>query len=120
MSALLNLLAEKPEISDDGFPIDWLGIGEGLIYALVGFVVTFLGICILIFFVWLYGKIIRAVGKKISEKKKAAPAAVAAKAEETEEEIPVEVKLAIIAAIAAYYDGEKSRCEFNVKRIKRL
>ena len=40
--------------------------------------------------------------------------------EATDGEIPVEVRLAIVAAIAAYYEGEKSKCEFKVKRIKRL
>lgn len=58
---LMNLLAERPEISDDGQPITWLGIGEGLVYALIGFIVTFLGVALLIFFVWAYGRIIKGV-----------------------------------------------------------
>lgn len=50
------------------------------------------------------------------------------KAEDTSEsvetvdgdEIPDEVKAAIIAAIMAYYSEEKPQCEFKVKRIKRI
>lgn len=119
---LMNLLAERPQVSDDGFPITWLNIGEALVYALLGFAVTFLGIIILIFFVWAYGRIIKAArqgaGKKAKAKEESA--AQAAVAEVTDGEIPVEVRLAIVAAIAAYYEGEKSKCEFKVKRIKRL
>lgn len=119
---LMNLLAERPQVSDDGFPIAWLNIGEALVYALLGFAVTFLGIIILIFFVWAYGRIIKAArqgaGKKAKAKEESA--AQAAVAEVADGEIPVEVRLAIVAAIAAYYEGEKSKCEFKVKRIKRL
>lgn len=116
---LFNLLAEKPDVSTDGYPINWLGIGEGLIYALLGFIVTFIGIVILIFFVWLYGKIIRGVRGKLAAKR-AAPVDDSAKAVAADEEIPLETKLAIIAAISAYYEGEKADCGFKVKRIKRL
>ncbi len=119
---LMNLLAERPQISDDGFPITWLNIGEALVYALLGFAVTFLGIIILIFFVWAYGKIIKSVrqgaGKKAKGKTEESEAQAAVPA--ADGEIPVEVRLAIVAAIAAYYEGESSKCEFKVKRIKRL
>lgn len=119
---LMNLLAERPQISDDGFPITWLNIGEALVYALLGFAVTFLGIIILIFFVWAYGKIIKSVrqgaGKKAKGKTEESEAQAAVSA--ADGEIPVEVRLAIVAAIAAYYEGESSKCEFKVKRIKRL
>ena len=119
---LMNLLAERPQISDDGFPITWLNIGEALVYALLGFAVTFLGIIILIFFVWVYGKIIKSVrqgaGKKAKGKTEESEAQAAVPA--ADGEIPVEVRLAIVAAIAAYYEGESSKCEFKVKRIKRL
>ena len=119
---LMNLLAERPQVSDDGFPITWLNIGEALVYALLGFAVTFLGIVILIFFVWVYGKIIKSVQQGAAKKAEAKEesAAQATVAEVADGEIPVEVRLAIVAAIAAYYEGEKSKCEFKVKRIKRL
>ena len=37
-----------------------------------------------------------------------------------DDEIGEDVKAAIVAAIAAYYAGEESSCEFKVKRIRRL
>ncbi len=120
---LMNLLAERPQVSDDGFPITWLNIGEALVYALLGFAVTFLGIIILIFFVWAYGKIIKSVRQGVEKKAKGKAEESGAQAVVTEGadgEIPVEVRLAIVAAIAAYYEGESSKCEFKVKRIKRL
>ncbi len=140
---LMNLLAERPEISDDGQPITWLGIGEGLVYALIGFIVTFLGVALLIFFVWAYGRIIKGVTPGVTawnkkyqakkaeraaareakqEKKKAAKAGIVRQpaAEEAEDGIPVEIRLAIVAAVAAYYENEKTDCEFKVRRIRRL
>ena len=116
---LANLLASRPETSTDGYDITWLTLPEGLIYALIGFIVTFLGIVILIFCVWIYGKIIKGVREKSLSKKKSAtvPQTVVS---ESDSDVPVEVRLAIIAAIAAYYENEKSSCEFKVKRIKRL
>lgn len=96
-----------------------ISIPESLLYALVGFLVTFFGIVLLIFIVWLCGKI---VGKlpRMGGKKKAAPAAAAPVAAADEEEVSAEVRVAIVAAIAAYYASENAACEFQVKRIKRL
>ena len=80
--------------------------------------VTFLGIVLLIFIVWLCGQIVSRLSARKGSKKAAAPAAPAATAEE--EGIGEEVRAAIIAAIAAYYADEEGTCEFKVKRIKRL
>ena len=92
-----------------------LTIAEGLIYALLGFIVTFIGIVVLIALLWAVGKIMGAVRKKRSETKTAEKAETA-----SEDELSPEIKAALIAAIAAYYEGEKPQCEFKVKRIKRL
>ena len=89
-----------------------------MLYALLGFFVTFLGIVLLIFIVWLCGQIVSRLSARKGSKKAAAPAAPAATAEE--EGIGEEVRAAIIAAIAAYYADEEGTCEFKVKRIKRL
>lgn len=88
-----------------------ISIPESLLYALIGFVVTFLGIAILIFFVWAMGKVMGVVNSRKSEKSKETS---------PEDGISEEIKVAIIAAIAAYYDGENTSCEFKVKRIRRL
>lgn len=117
MGTLLSLLSERPTISEDGYPINWLGIGDGVLYALLGYVVTFLGIALLILVVWLCGLIIKKVTGKSSRKKTAetVPATVPAS-----EDVGEEVRVAIIAAIAAYYASENSTCEFKVRRIKRI
>lgn len=47
-----------------------ISIPESLLYALIGFVVTFLGIAILIFFVWAMGKVMGVVNSRKSEKSK--------------------------------------------------
>lgn len=101
--------------------VQWISIPDALIYALIGFAVTFVGIFLLIFFVWLLGKGAKQAsvlrGRKKEEAAKELPAA---EMQEPAEEIGEEVRVAIIAAIAAYYAGEQSSCEFKVKRIKRI
>lgn len=96
-----------------------ISIPESLLYALIGFVVTFLGIAILIFFVWAMGKVMGVVNSRKSEKSKETSPEPAVETT-AEDGISEEIKVAIIAAIAAYYDGENTSCEFKVKRIRRL
>ena len=102
---MLWSLLETDIITGNEIPV--VSIGESLIYALVGFAITF------------FGKIIRGVTGKLEEKKKAVPIAVSPETA-GEEGISEEVRVAIIAAISAYYMSENSNCEFKVKRIKRL
>ena len=114
---MLNMLLETVTIIG-GESVTDLTIAEGLIYALLGFIVTFAGIVILIFLLWAISKIMAFARAKIaagSGKKETTVSEPAA-----EGEIPSEVKAANVAAIAAYYEGERSNCEFKVKRIKRL
>ena len=104
------------------------GIGEALIYALIGFLVVFLGIVLIICIIWLIGLILRKTNNlaflsKISFKrikKKGQVVEQPDTPENKQDEIPDEVKAAIIAAIMAYYDNEKPECEFVVRRIKRI
>ncbi len=108
---------------------------ESLIYALIGFLVVILGIVILIGIIWLLGLIMRKTNnlafiteRKSRNKNKKVEKEVAANAlpEKVPEvvsddgDIPDEVKAAIIAAIMAYYQEQDAKCEFTVKRIKRL
>ncbi len=102
--------------------------GEPFLYALIGFVVVFLGILIIIFTIWLVGLIMKKTnnleylskGKKAKKtvEKKAEP--TAAETAQNDGDIPDEVKAAIIAAIMAYYEEKQEKCEFTVKRIKRI
>lgn len=104
-----------------------LGFGEACLYALIGYLIVFIGIIIIILIIWLIGLILRKtnnlafltnLGKK---KKKAEKNNVAEPVAVTEDgDIPDEVKAAIVAALMAYYSEEKPECEFRVKRIKRI
>lgn len=101
--------------------------GEAALYALIGFLVVFVGIIIIIGIIWLVGLIMRKTNnlefltkkraKKVkTDKKQEIPAA----ADTPDDDIPDEVKAAIIAAIMAYYQESEEKCDFTVKRIKRI
>ena len=100
-------------------------ISEAALYALLGFATVFLGIAFLIFVVWLVGKI---MSKPVSTPKKAEPVEEVANTKansnaattEMSEEISEETVAVITAAIMAYYEQTKPKCEFTVKRIKRI
>ena len=95
-----------------------VGIGEAALYALLGFAVVFLGIAFLIFVVWLVGKIMVAVEKKPGKTKKVEPAPVAQPV--SEDELSDETVAVIMGALMAYYQANNPKCEFKVKRIKRI
>jgi sodium pump decarboxylase gamma subunit len=111
---LTELLAMKVNIS----------VLDGLLYALIGFVFVFIGIGILIGILYLLGYFMQKTNGKITFKKKVPAAPVkeesVAPAKAATEEVPDEVKAAIVAAIMAYYSAEKPKCEFVVKQIKRI
>ena len=130
LNFLLDILPQKPDGTFDGNYYFSDRFGEPAIYALIGFVIVFLGIVLIIAIIWLIGLLMRKtnnlaflsnLGKKIKsklKKKKEEPASVEAVPDT--DEVPDEVKAAIIAAIMAYYSEEKPKCEFKVKRIKRI
>lgn len=100
---------------------------EALVYALIGFLIVFAGITIIIAVIWLIGLLMRKtndlafltnIGKK--KKAKAEPVEQPQAITASEDEIPDEVKAAIVAAIMAYYESAQPKCEFKVKRIKRI
>ena len=97
-----------------------VGVGEAALYAGLGFLIVFGGIAFLIFVVWAVGQLIAKLEQKAEKPVKEAapqPEVVAATAED---ELSDEVIAVITAAIAAYYQQENKKCEFTVKRIKRL
>ena len=131
---LSNLLAILP-----GDGTSWAGqnkspnnfyfdnFGEAALYALIGFVVVFVGILIIIGIIWLVGLIMRKTNNLefLTKKREKKPKKSKTKQEQvvvpsTDEEVPDEVKVAIIAAIMAYYQEKEEKCEFTVKRIKRI
>ena len=115
------------------FKVDGSLVADAALYALLGFAVVFLGIAILIFVVWLVGKIMPKIEngvEKSQEKKKNKKAQKESKANEVtalesvsnaEDGVLDEETIAVItAAIMAYYQKENPKCEFTVKRIKRI
>ena len=101
-------------------------VAYGAIVAVIGIAVVFVGLTILVFFVWLMGQLFRAIGRSKEEKVKkaaaaAAPAAPAPVAEPVVEE-SVEVNDAeliavIAAAIAAFDDSGKRLVVRKVRRV---
>ena len=111
---LMNLL-------DGWFKID---VGEGAFYSVFGFIFVFLGITLLIAIFTVLGLIMKKVNarEKTSKKEKGvtSPAPAVKKAPVAEEGLSPEIIAVISAAIAAYYEGTKEKCDFVVRRIKRI
>lgn len=124
---MLDLLSIVPGTGKNEGNYVFDNLGEPFLYALIGFVIVFLGIVIIIGVIWLVGLIMRKTNnlefltKKKEKKSKAIeekqPATVAAV---DSDEVPEEVAAAIVAAVMAYYQQEEGKCEFTVKRIKRI
>lgn len=93
---------------------------DGAIYALIGLLVVFAGIALLILIISLFGLIMKRINAPQKSEKKASGAKPQPVTETKAEEVPDEIKAAIIAAIMAFYETEKPKCEFTVKRIKRI
>lgn len=101
-----------------------LSFGEACVYALIGFALIFIGILIIIFIIKLIGIIMQKTDNlafltKKKNKKKSAEQSPA-QTNTDGDEVPDEIKAAIIAAIMAYYTAEKPKCDFKVKRIRRI
>lgn len=92
----------------------------GLFMFILGMLVIFFGMTIIVLVVSVIGKIMTkstSAPKKVEE----APIQEVSQVQVESEEIPDHVKAAIVAAITAYYFNENSsKCEFRVKKIKRI
>ena len=124
---LNNLLDIIPGTGDKAGNYYFDNYGEPFLYALIGFVVVFIGIAILIAIIWLVGLLMRKTNNlefltNIGKNKAKKSEKIEPQKEEiqTSDEIPEEVKAAIVAAIMAYYQQEEGKCEFTVKRIKKI
>ena len=134
LNNLLAIVQGNPDISQAGqqqsgcnYYFD--NFGEAALYALIGFVVVFVGIIIIIGIIWLVGLIMRKTNnlefltkkrEKKPKKDKEDKTSTVVAASENGDDVPDEVKAAIIAAIMAYYQESEEKCDFTVKRIKRL
>ncbi len=99
-----------------------IGVDLAALYALIGYLVVFSGIAFLIFVVWLVGRIM--TGMKTSDAPKKAPdvvkETVSPSIEKQSDEVDEETMAVIMAALMAYYENNYPKCEFTVKRIKRI
>lgn len=98
----------------------YVGIGEAAIYALIGFAVVFAGIAFLILIVWLVGKVMEKTNQKTKQKPIPATESKPSTNGVDEEEISEETIAVIMAALTAYYQTNNPKCEFTLKRIKRM
>ena len=89
--------------------------------AVIGFIVVFIGIALLIAVVWLVGKIIgRSQSDAVKSVQEVSVPIAKNTATQDSDEIDEETIAVITAAIMAYYEQQGNKCEFIVKRIKRI
>ena len=95
---------------------------ESALYAVLGFLIVFIGIAFLIFVVWLAGKVFSKInsGKKSTPKVISSPRQEELPVVEEAEEVSEETVAVIMAALMAYYQVERPKYEFTVRRIKRI
>ena len=98
-----------------------VSIGTASLYALIGFAVVFAGIAFLIFVVWGLGKLMARVQtpKKVEPAKESVSTAEIG-VSSLEDAVDKETVAVIMAALTAYYEKNHPKCEFTVKRIKRV
>lgn len=88
---------------------------------LLGMIVVFAGMTILVICVMGFGKIADAIARKTEKKSEKTDIPVEKPIETTDDgSVPEEIRVAIIAAIAAYYAESGSKNEFKVRKIKKL
>ncbi len=118
---LNSLLKVSAELADK-YP-KYPDIGDVALYALLGFIVVFIGIAFLILVVWAVGKLmVKFADRPVKAEKAEEPQKTVAKQVQvaSEEDLSEETVAVITAAIMAYYTKQNRKCEFTVKRIKRL
>lgn len=93
---------------------------DGALTFLIGMVTVFLGMTVLILCVEGFGKIADAIAKKTEKKTEAKNEEVKTEITISDDEIPEDIRVAIIAAVSAYYAESGSKNEFTVKKIKRI
>ena len=97
-----------------------VGLGEAALLALLGFAIVFVGIAFLILVVWAVGKVMTVTNKKEKQVKAKPEVTETSPVAVKQDDLDEETVAVITAAIMAYYVKENRRCEFTVKRIKRI
>lgn len=93
-------------------------VETGVVTFFLGLGVVFFGIAVLVFSIFVIGKILKAAQKKKEAPAPVAPATAPAPAN-AEEEVPERLVALITAAVYAYYEANNEKCEFTVKKIIR-
>ena len=99
--------------------------GDAAFYAGFGFLFVFCGIAILILIFTLLGLLMKKIGNRKPKAKKQKQSktpenAAQSPAIDGEGELSPQLVAAITAAVAACLEGERSSCDFVVRRIKKL
>ena len=92
---------------------------DGFFTFIIGMVVIFAGMTVLILCVEGFGKLASYIAKK-TEKKPEEKVETKTETVSEDDGVPEEIRVAIIAAVAAYYAESRSKNEFTVKKIKKL
>ena len=98
-----------------------MDVGDGAFYAVFGFLFVFIGIALLVVIFTVLGVVMKKLNARKPKKRKIKSKVVIEQDEvPADEEDDPEVVAAIMAAISAVYEGENAKCDFIVRRIKRL
>lgn len=109
----LNLLAEEISMNDRLF---W-----GTFVLILGLVIVFVGVILIAVILRLISKVMGLKGESKSVNTIPASGGATAVKPSDGNDVPAEVKAAIVAAITAYYfNSPNSKCEFRVRKIKRI
>lgn len=111
---LYNLLTDAADKTRT-VPID-----EVTLLAVLGFAIVFIGIAFLIFVVWAVGQIMKKLDGLSPAPKQAEAPVQASVAQGSGDEVDEETVAVIMAALMAYYQQTNAKCDFTVKRIKRI
>ena len=99
---------------------EYIPVSLSALYALIGFAVVFAGIALLILVVWAVGKVMHRNQAPVQTKQREVTAVQQEVAVADNNEISEETVAVIMAALTAYYQTNNPKCEFTVKRIKRI
>ena len=98
-----------------------MNVGDGAFDAVFGFLFVFAGIALLVTIFTVLGIVMKKVNARKPKKRKIkSKIIVEQEAPIEQEEDDPEVVAAIMAAISAIYESENAKCDFVVRRIKRL
>ncbi len=97
-----------------------MDVGEGAFYAVFGLVFVIFGIVLLVLLFSGLGLLMRKITERREKREEGKAPVPQRQAVPEEEEIPPEVVAAITAALAVYMEGEKQKCDFVVRRIRKI